>query len=176
MKLFFEMFYAFFKIGTITIGSGFAMLPIIQHEVVDKKKWFSESEYMDILSVALSCPGPNIINLNVYLGLKKLGFWGFFAGALGTILPSFILILIIAIGFQNIQNNPYVIAAFKGIKPASVALISVPAISMAKNAKVLNKFIFIPLIIAALIVYMNVSPILFIACAIAFGNLIFKKK
>ena len=135
MKTFFELFWVFFKIGTFTIGGGFAMLPVIRAELVDRKKWISEDEFLDILAVVQSSPGPIAVNTAVFLGLRIYGFLGLIAATFGAILPSFVIILMIAALFQGIQNNPYFIAAFKGIKPAVIALILVPVISLAKKSE-----------------------------------------
>jgi chromate transporter len=171
MRLFFELFLVFFKIGTFTIGGGFAMIPVIKTELVDKKKWVKESDFIDILAVVQSSPGPIAVNTAVFLGLKIQGIWGMAAASLGAVLPSFIIILLVAVLFQGIQNNPYFIAAFKGIKPAVVALILVPVFSLAKKAGVGGWKFILPIAIALLVAYAHVSPILFIVAAMVLGNL-----
>ncbi len=171
MRLFFELFLVFFKIGTFTIGGGFAMIPVIKTELVDKKKWVKENDFIDILAVVQSSPGPIAVNTAVFLGLKIHGFWGMVAAALGAVLPSFIIILLVAALFQGIQNNPYFIAAFKGIKPAVVALILVPVFSLAGKAGVGGWKFILPVTIALLVAYAHISPILFIVAAMIIGNL-----
>lgn len=173
MKTLFELFWVFFKIGTFTIGGGFAMLPVIRAELVERKKWIDEGEFLDILAIVQSSPGPIAVNTAVFLGLRIYGFFGLIAATLGAILPSFVIILLIAVLFQGIQNDPYFIAAFKGIKPAVIALILVPVISLAKKANVGGvKFLF-PVGIAAAVAYGHVSPIFFIIAAMIVGNVWF---
>lgn len=176
MKTFFELFWVFFKIGTFTIGGGFAMLPVIKAELVDRKKWVEESEFLDILAVVQSSPGPIAVNTAVFLGLRIYGFLGLIAATLGAILPSFIIILLIAMLFQGIQNNPYFIAAFKGIKPAVVALILVPVISLAKKANAGGIRFLFPAGIALAVAYGHISPILFIIAAMVLGNVWFLRQ
>ena len=173
MKTFFELFWVFFKIGTFTIGGGFAMLPVIRAELVDRKKWISEDEFLDILAVVQSSPGPIAVNTAVFLGLRIYGFLGLIAATFGAILPSFVIILMIAALFQGIQNNPYFIAAFKGIKPAVIALILVPVISLAKKANVGGIRFLFPVGIALSVAYAHVSPIFFIIAAMVVGNVWF---
>ena len=132
--LLFKLFIAFFKIGAFTFGGGYAMLPIIEKEVVDKNHWLTKEEFLDMLAVVQSLPGPIAINSSVYIGYKIAKFWGALACALGAALPSFIIILLAAIVFTDIQDNPTIEKIFKGIRPAVVALIVVPVIFMAKTA------------------------------------------
>lgn len=171
MKFYLELFLIFFKIGMFTIGGGFAMIPIIKKEIVDKRGWLKEGEFLDALAVAQSAPGVIAVNTSVFVGAKLRGAKGTLVASLGAVLPSFFIILIIAIFFKNIQNNQYVIAAFKGVKPAVIALIFVPAITMSKKAGVTHKNFIFPLGIALLISVAKVSPIIFIVGGIIIGNL-----
>ena len=171
MSQFFELFWVFFKIGTFTFGGGYAMIPLIKEQLVDQREWINEDDFIDTLAIAQSSPGPIAVNTAVFLGLKVQGFWGMVAATLGSVLPSFIILLLIAFLFQGIQNNPYFIAAFKGIKPAVVALILSPVITLAKSSKYTGYKFILPVIIACLVAYANISPILFIILAMVFGNL-----
>ena len=148
-----RLFITFFKIGAFTFGGGWAMISIIEKEIVDKNHWLEREEFLDLLAVAQSLPGILAVNISVAVGDKLRGFKGSVAAALGTILPSFILILLIAIFLtpETIKNNETLTSIFKGIRPAVVALIVAPVISAAKSAK-LNKFtILIPVAVALLI-------------------------
>lgn len=176
MKQLFELFWVFFKIGAFTIGGGYAMIPLIKIKIVDKKNWLDEDDFIDTLAIAQSAPGPIAVNTAVFLGLKLGGFWGLLSATLGAVLPSFLIILGVVFLFQNIQDNPYFIAAFKAIKPAVVALILVPVFTLAKKSDVKGWIILIPIGIALLVVYANVSPILFIIVAMIVGNLVFYKR
>lgn len=148
-----RLFITFFKIGAFTFGGGWAMISIIEKEIVDKNHWLEREEFLDLLAVAQSLPGILAVNISVAVGDKLRGFKGSVAAALGTILPSFILILLIAIFLtpETIKNNETLTSIFKGIRPAVVALIVAPVISAAKSAN-LNKFtILIPVAVALLI-------------------------
>ena len=127
-------FFTFFKIGLFTSGGGYAMIPLIEAEIVDKKKWISKEDFWDLLAVAQSCPGVFAINISVFVGYRLRGLAGGILCALGTALPSFLIILLIAIFFRHFKENPYVAAMFRGIRPAVVALIAVPTFNLAKKA------------------------------------------
>ncbi len=129
----FELFGSFFKIGLFTFGGGYAMIPLIRREVIDRKKWIAEAEFLDLLTLAQSTPGPISLNTSVFVGYKMAGFAGALASILGVVIPSFVIILLIAIVFTDFRHNPLVDAAFKGMRPAVVALIVVPVISLARG-------------------------------------------
>ncbi len=171
-----ELFFVFFKIGTFTLGSGLAMMPQIKKELVTRRHWLDEDEFIDIVAVTQSAPGPIAVNLAVFLGLRIAGVKGLIATALGSILPSFIIILLIAMLFQGIQNDPLFVAAFKAIKPASVALILVPVFTIAKRTGVLGVKFIIPVIIALLITFTPLSPIYIVLTSIVIGILYYGQK
>ncbi len=159
-NLYWQLFTTFFKIGGFTFGGGWAMIPLIEREVVDKYHWIDKEEFLDELAVAQSLPGILAVNISVLVGNKLRGFKGSFVAAMGTILPSFVVILLIAIFFSQIYNNPTVASIFKGIRPAVVALILAPVITTAQAAR-LNKWtILIPIIVALAIWMGGVSPVL----------------
>ena len=165
MNLYTQSFKTFFKIGLFTLGGGYAMIPIIETEVVDKHKWVSKEEFLDLIAIAQSCPGVFAINISTFIGYKLKKRRGAVTCALGTALPSFLIILAIAMFFHQFEDNHVVAAMFQGIRPAVVALIAVPTFNMGKRAK-LNKFtIWIPIVSALLIWLMGVSPIWIIIAA-----------
>lgn len=164
----------FFKIGMFVIGGGYAMIPFIKKAVVEDKKWLTEEEFLDALAVSQSAPGILAVNVSVYVGKRLRGIKGILAASLGAVLPSFLIILIIAIFFQNFQDNKYVIKAFKGIKPAVIALVLTPALTLAKKAGINYKNALLPILIALLISLLNISPIIFIILGIVGGNLYYK--
>ena len=131
MNIYWQSFVTFFKIGMFTLGGGYAMIPIIESEVVDKNKWVSKEEFLDLIAIAQSCPGVFAINISVFIGYKLRKVRGAVVTALGTALPSFFIILLIAMFFHRFQDNPVVEAIFKGIRPAVASLIAVPMINMA---------------------------------------------
>ena len=165
MNLYLNSFLTFFKIGLFTFGGGYAMIPLIAAEIVNRKNWISKEDFLDLLAVAQSCPGVFAINISVFIGYRLRGVKGGLLCALGTALPSFIIILLIAMFFHQFKDNPYVAAMFRGIRPAVVALIAIPTFNMAKKAK-LNRYTFwIPVVSALLIWLLGVSPILIILAA-----------
>lgn len=165
-NLYLQLFITFVKIGAFTFGGGWAMIPLIEREVVDKHKWISREEFLDELAIAQSLPGVLAVNVAVLVGNKLRGIKGSLVAALGSILPSFIIILLIAICFVNIYDNPTVISIFKGIRPAVVALIIIPVLTSAKSAR-LNKYtIIIPIVVALVIWLCGVSPVY---CIVAGG-------
>lgn len=128
-----ELFLVFMKIGAFTIGGGYAMIPLIKNEL-DKRKWIGEDELPDIIALAQSAPGILAVNVSIFAGYKIKGLKGSIAATLGSILPSFLIILAIAMAFTNFKDNPTVISIFKGIRPVVVALIASPMISMARKS------------------------------------------
>lgn len=143
----------FMKIGAFTFGGGWAMISIIEREVVDKYHWLKKEEFLDLLAVAQSMPGILAVNIAVVVGDKLRGMKGSIAAAGGTILPSFLIILVIAIFLTPdlITSNPTLTAIFKGIRPVVVALIVAPVITSAKAAKIGWKTVWIPAVVALLI-------------------------
>ena len=165
MNLYLELFRTFFKIGIFTLGGGYAMIPLIEEEVVNKKKWVSKEEMLDLIAIAQSCPGVFAINIATFIGYKLNKVRGAIATTLGTALPSFIIILAIAIFFSQFKENKVVAAIFRGIRPAVVALIAVPTFRLGQRAK-LNRFtIWIPIVCALAIWALGVSPIWIIIVA-----------
>ncbi|EMU55434.1 MULTISPECIES: chromate transporter [Clostridium] len=169
MKILMDMFITFFKIGAFTLGGGYAMLPIIQKEVVEKKKWIGETEFLDMVAISQSAPGPLAVNISAFVGQKMKGLVGLITSTLGAILPSFIIIILVASVFLGIENSPVVQRVFQGIRPAVVALIAVPVISMGKTAKVNKKNFIIPLLAAVLVAIFKITPIYVILGAAAIG-------
>ena len=176
----FNLFFTFFKIGTFTFGGGWAMISIIEREIVDKHKWLERESFLDLLAVAQSLPGILAVNIAVAIGDKLKGGKGSLVAALGTILPSFCMILIIAIFLTPdlIKNNEVLSAIFKGIRPAVVALIIAPVLNSAKSAKIGIKTIWIPVVVALLIwsklPYVS-NPILYIILGGAGGYYIMER-
>jgi chromate transporter len=175
LRKYLEMFISFFKIGAFTLGGGYAMIALIQKEVVDNKKWVDKEEFVDMLALAQSSPGPLAVNTSVFVGYKTAGIKGSIATTLGTVMPSFIIILLVAIFFTGIKDNPLVERIFKGLRPAVVALIASPIYSMAKNAKVNRKTIIIPVLAAVLVAFVKLSPIYIILLA-ALGGIIYTSR
>ncbi len=166
------LFATFFKIGIVTFGGGYAMIPMIESEVVDKKKWIERAQFLDLIAIAQTCPGVFAINISTFVGYKMRKEFGACMAALGAALPSFIIILLLATVFRQYQDVPWVAACFRGIRPAVVALIAVPTFNLAKSAKINFMNCWIPIISALLIWALGVNPILIIIAA-AFGGYLF---
>lgn len=148
-----QLFISFLRIGAFTFGGGWAMISLIEREVVENRKWISREEFLDLLAVAQSLPGILAVNISVAVGDKLRGMKGSTAAALGTIMPSFLIILAIAIFLTPdlIQHNPVINAIFRGIRPAVVALIVAPMITTAKASHIGWKTVWIPIVVALLI-------------------------
>lgn len=165
VSVYWTAFKTFFKIGAFTLGGGYAMIPLIQAEVVDHYKWIDKTEFLDLIAVAQSCPGVFAINISTFVGYKLRGTRGALCTALGTALPSFIIILLIAMFFKQFEDNKVVESIFRGIRPAVVALIAAPVFSMAKSARITLTNCWIPIAAALLIWKMGVNPIFIILAA-----------
>ena len=151
--MYWQLFSTFFKIGAFTFGGGWAMISIIEREIVDKHKWIEREDFLNLLAVSQALPGILAVNIATSVGEKIKGFKGSAVAATGTILPSFILILLIAIFLtpDMIKNNRVISSIFMGIRPAVVALIVAPVITSAKAAKLNLKTFWIPVLVAAMI-------------------------
>ncbi|WVU42630.1 chromate transporter [Fusobacterium polymorphum] len=168
-----EIFILFFKIGAFTIGGGYAMLSLIEDEIVNKKKWLDHEEFLDGMAIAQSTPGVLAVNISLITGYKIAGFLGMFAGMLGAVLPSFFIVLFLSQILLAYGNHPLVVAIFNGVKPAITALILISVYRIGKSANI-NRYNFvIPLIVAVLIKYFGVSPILIIIATMILGNIFY---
>ena len=169
-----EAFITFFKIGIFTLGGGYAMIPLIEEEVVNRKQWVSKDEMIDLIAIAQSCPGVFAINIATFIGYKLNKTRGAIATTIGTALPSFLIILAIAMFFSQFKDNPYVAAMFKGIRPAVVALIAVPTFNLGKRAQLNMWTIWIPVVSSLLIWLLGLSPI-WIIIAAGIGGYVYGK-
>lgn len=131
----FELFLTFFKIGLFTFGGGYAMIPLIRAEVIEKKKWISDDEFTNIIAIAESTPGPIAINSATYIGTKTAGFFGALMATLGVVLPSFTIIYVISLFFDQFLGLEVVANAFKGIQVAVGFLILSAGVKMLKKMK-----------------------------------------
>lgn len=166
--MYWTLFLTFMKIGAFTIGGGYAMLPLIQREVVDHG-WMTKEDFIDLFSVAQSLPGIFAVNIAIFVGYKLKKIRGGIVCALGSILPSFLIILAIALFFTQFKDNEWVEKAFKGLRPAVVALIAVPCLTTARSIKLSHKQLVIPVIAALLIWKVGLSPVWIIIAAIIGG-------
>ena len=175
MNIYGQLFFTFTKIGAFTIGGGYAMLPLIQKEVVEKKKWVEAKEFLDMVVLSQSLPGIFAVNISILTGYKLKKNLGSVVAALGTILPSFLIILLAAMFFSHFNENIYIAKAFKAVRPAVVALIAVPVFKTASEVGINLKTVIIPAAAAFLIWFMGVSPV-YVVLAAAAGGICIKFK
>ena len=162
-----NIFVSFLKIGMFTFGGGYAMLPLIEQELITKRRWIEQKEFLDLLTLAQSGPGPIAVNTSVFVGYKVRGLRGAAAALLGTVTPSFVIILVIAVFFAGIRHNPVVDAAFKGMRPAVVALIIGPVLSLSRG---MHWTMLVVIAASALAIWwLDWSPIWILAAAAALG-------
>ena len=130
--IFLELFWTFFKIGLFTFGGGYAMLPLIQQEVLNRN-WATNEELINFVAVAESTPGPFAINMSTYVGVEQGDIFGSFCATLGVMLPSFLIILIVAKCFEKFKTNRIVVGCMTGIKPAAIGLIGAAVVSIGET-------------------------------------------
>ncbi len=159
-----DLFTSFLKIGLFTFGGGYAMIPLIEEEVVTRRGWVESRDFLDLLTIAQSIPGPIALNSAAFVGYKSRGYIGALMALLGIVLPSFLIILLVAIFFNSIRHNPIVEAAFKAMRPVVVALIIAPTITFLKGMSPLAIVVTILSIVA--FVVLGLSPTILIVVAI----------
>ena len=168
MVSYWQIFLVFAKIGAFTIGGGYAMLPVIQNEIT-KRGWLKEEDFIDIMALAQAAPGLLAVNISIFTGHKLRGTGGSIVATLGSIMPSFLIILAIAMVFSGYQDNPVVIRIFKGIRPVTVALIAVPMINMAKKANRKWWTWILSGVTLGLVAFLDISPIYILLTVIVFA-------
>ena len=164
-----ELFYSFFKIGTFTIGGGYAMIPLMEQEIVDRRGWLSREEFLNQLALSQSMPGVLAVNMATGLGYRLRGLRGAFSAIAGNIVMPVLFIITLAMLFRHFRDNPFVERFFMGVRPAVVALIAAPVFRLAQSAKVTWATCWIPILAALLIWLFDISPILVILAAVVLG-------
>ena len=172
-----QIFAVFAKIGAFTIGGGYAMIPIIQNEMA-RRGWISVEELPDIVALSQSAPGVMAVNISIFAGYRMRGVKGSIAATLGSITPSFLFILAIAMLFTTFKDNPWVEKAFKGIRPVVISLIAVPMVKMAKKCCKTWWAWLLAVAALVLVAFLNVSPIYILLCVIvvSFSLTYYKEK
>lgn len=163
--MYINLFRIFLKIGFFTLGGGYAMIPQIESEIVDRHKWMDRKDFLDLIAVVQTCPGALAVNMSVYIGYKLRKMRGAVCATLGVALPSFVIILLIAMFFHQFQDNEVVRSVFNGIRPAVVALICAPVFSMGRAARISWINCWIPIACALLIWLLEVNPIFILTAA-----------
>ncbi|MBE6052161.1 MAG: chromate transporter [Clostridium sp.] len=172
----FKMFITFFKIGAFTFGGGYAMIPLIEEEVVNKEKWVDKQEFVDMIVISQSLPGPLALNCSTFIGYKISGVLGAIMAVLGITLPSFLIITLIATYFMRFRDNYYVNLAFKGISAAVPMLVLVGVVSMIQNVKknIENAIILVVALIC--LVVFKISPVIVTIAGAVYGIIFCRKR
>jgi len=176
MNKLFTMFFSFLKIGAFTFGGGYAMVPLMQAEVVDKRKWITEDEFLDILVISQTFPGAIAVNTSIFIGYKIRGIRGAVLALFGTILPSFFIILLVVSFFMQFRDNHYVNLVFKGIGAAVPAMILAAVISLTKSMKKNYMNLTIIILSVASISLLNVHPVIVILFSGFYGYFFLGRK
>lgn len=164
-----ELFWSFFKVGLFTFGGGYAMIPLLQAELIERKKWLTEDEIMDYYSIGQCTPGIIAVNVSTFTGYKLKGIAGALVATAGIIAPSLIIIMTLANILNIFFDNPYVVHAFTGIRVVVIALMLDVVFGMwKKNIK--DKYQWLIFILAAAVmIFLSLSPVWVVAGAAAFG-------
>lgn len=176
MNKLFTMFFSFLKIGAFTFGGGYAMVPLMQAEVVDNRKWITEDEFLDILVISQTFPGAIAVNTSIFIGYKIKGIRGALLALFGTILPSFFIILLVVSFFMQFRDNHYVNLVFKGIGAAVPAMILAAVISLTKSMKKNYLNLTIIILSVASISLLNVHPVIVILVSGFYGYFFLGRK
>lgn len=175
-KYLLQIFISFFKIGPVTFGGGYAMIPMIEREVIEKRKWVKSQDVSEIFAIAESVPGAIAINSATFIGYRLAGVRGAIAAMLGVLLPTFFIVVLLSILFTFIKDNPYVESAFVGIRAAIVALIAFAAYKIGLTAVYDKTTLAITLVTIGILYFLQVHPVLVIVCGIGLGIIIVKVK
>ncbi len=169
-----KLFLSFLKIGAFSFGGGYAMLPLIRKEIIEVHGWLTVKEFIDILAVVEMTPGPVAINSATFLGYKVAGIWGgSIAATVGVILPSIVIILIIAHFLSKFRESPYVDYAFRGIRPVVLGLVTSAALTVAKDAIIDIKSLIIGGVLFYFVSFKDMHPITAIILAGIAGAIIY---
>ena len=176
MKRLLNMFWTFFKIGAFTFGGGYAMIPLIEMEVVSNKQWLSKEDFLDIIVISQTFPGALAVNSSIFIGYRIGGLAGAVIGLLGVVLPSFFIILCIAVFFMKFRDYYYVDLVFKGISAAVPMLILIAVVSLSKSLKKSYINLLIILVSMASILFLDVHPVIVILVSGLYGIIFLGKK
>lgn len=166
-----DIFWSFLKVGAFTIGGGYAMIPLMQRELVTRHGWLSDEDFMDEVALSQAMPGVFAVNMASMTGYRLRGVRGAVVATVGNVLMPIVFILALAVFFRTFRDNPVVERIFMGLRPAVVALVAAPVFTMARNAKVRWSNVWIPVASALLIWLFGVSPIVVVLAAALLGYL-----
>jgi chromate transporter len=166
-----DLFWSFFKIGTFTIGGGYAMIPLMEKELIERHAWLKKEEFLDLLSLSQAMPGLFAANMATGVGYRLRGKSGAAVAVIGNVMMPIVIILLMAIFFRLCKNNPIVEHVFMGLRPCVVALIAAPVFNMSKTAGIKWNNCWVPVVSALLIWLLGVSPVIIIIAAALLGFL-----
>ena len=169
-----DIFLSFLRVGTFTVGGGYAMIPLMRRELVDRHRWMSDEDFLDEVALSQAMPGVFAVNMAAMTGYRLRGRRGAAVAIVGNILMPVIFILFLAMFFRTFRDNVYVDRIFMGLRPAVVALIAAPVFTMARSARVTWSNVWIPVLAALLIWLLGVSPIVVVLAA-AIGGFVWGK-
>lgn len=176
LRLLLDIFMTFLKIGPLTFGGGYAMIPMIEREVVTNKKWLKTEDVADIFAISESVPGAIGINSATFIGYRIAGVPGALFAMLGVLLPTFTIVILLSIFFVFVRDNPHIAAAFDGIRPAIVALIAFAAYKIGKMA-IFDKTTLVTAIVTAIILLLTpIHPALIIIAGAIAGIILVRIK
>ncbi len=164
-----NIFWSFFKVGTFTIGGGYAMIPLMQRELVERHGWINDTEFLDLVALSQGMPGVFAVNMASVVGQRLRGLRGALAAIVGNILMPILFILLLAFFFHAFKENVYVQRIFLGLRPAVVALIAAPVFTLARSAGLTWKNVWIPVVSALLICLWGVNPVFVVLAAALLG-------
>ena len=166
-----DIFLSFFRVGAFTIGGGYAMIPLMQRELVERHHWLTDEEFLDQVALSQAMPGVFAVNMATVVGQRLRGFRGALTAIVGNIIMPIVFILLLAVFFRAFRDNVVVSRIFLGLRPAVVALIAAPVFTLARSAKVTWSTVWIPILSALLIWLLGVNPVLVVLAAALLGYL-----
>ena len=166
-----DIFLSFFRVGAFTIGGGYAMIPLMQRELVERHHWLTDEEFLDQVALSQAMPGVFAVNMATVVGQRLRGFRGALTAIVGNIVMPIVFILLLAVFFRAFRDNVIVSRIFLGLRPAVVALIAAPVFTLARSAKVTWSTVWIPILSALLIWLLGVNPVLVVLAAALLGYL-----
>ena len=172
LKQFFELYFAFVKIGAFTFGGGLAMMPIMQRELIEKRGWITEEELIDYFAIGQSTPGIIAVNVSTFVGYKRLGWFGGIIGTLGVVTPSWVIIMLLAGAISSVDKYPIAQKALRGINVAVAALLTSVIVKFSKKTiKSLWNAVFM-LLAFVLIYFFKVQSVWIIIASLVIGSLL----
>lgn len=174
MNLLVEIFLVFFKIGLFSFGGGYAMMPLFEKEIINGLHWISYSDFIDIVAIAQTTPGPFAVNSATFIGNKLAGFWGSVVATLGVTLPSFIIMSIIFLTINKFRDSNAIKVSIRGIRPVVLALVLAAVVTIGKGAIIDYKSIIIAIVAFVLVRVKKLNPILLMAVGFLVGIVIYR--